>query len=67
MNRQARRAAARVDRVVYPILEGVLDWHDVTGCICDGYPCPYCREITAPNAAGIWVCTCGWSGILVNR
>lgn len=64
MNRSARRAAARSSQ----------PWDDwppplvtpVTACICDGFPCPFCEAVTAPDAFGIWRCTCGWSGVLVT-
>jgi len=38
----------------------------VTECICDGYPCPFCGEITAPDEDDIWACTCGWSAVLMQ-
>lgn len=34
-------------------------------CLCDGWPCPYCGDITTADDDGIWVCLCGWSGVLV--
>lgn len=58
MNRAARRAQRKNPRPgeVFPVTE----------CICDGYPCPYCSEVTAPSDDGIWRCMCGWSGVLVT-
>lgn len=67
MNRSARRAAARsVPRADRP-WDG---WPPplvtpVTDCICDGFPCPFCEQVTAPDDLGIWRCLCGWSGVLV--
>ncbi len=65
MNRAARRAArrprARQEDWLVPLVT------PVTSCICDGFPCPYCAEVTAPDRDGIWRCLCGWSGVLVNH
>jgi hypothetical protein len=45
---------------------GFLELDPVHTCICDGYPCPFCAELTAPDGLGVWACTCGWSGVLVG-
>lgn len=66
MNRADRRAAARSARgPQVPLLSGVPMLNPVDGCVCDGWPCPYCGEITAPDDDDIWKCTCGWAGVLV--
>ncbi len=63
MNRAGRRSVRRARQQRYA---DVPLFNDVTSCICDGYPCPYCSEITAPGDDGIWRCTCGWSAVLVT-
>ncbi len=60
MNRAARRLLRKHAGGPLP-----GDVTPVDACICDGYPCPYCQAITAPDAAGVWRCLCGWSGGLV--
>lgn len=63
MNRTARRLRRAQQQQAYADVPLV---NRVTSCICDGYPCPYCGEVTAPSADGIWRCTCGWSGVLLT-
>lgn len=61
MNRADRRAASRAFR-----RDGFLISEPVTACVCDGYPCPFCSEITAPDEHGVWRCLCGLSAVLVR-
>ncbi len=60
MNRAERRARQRNAR------RGGLDLHPVDlDAMQDGYPCPYCRQVTAPDEHEVWRCLCGWSGELL--
>lgn len=63
--RALRRRAADCTARSIPIVATGLPVFPVTQCICDGYPCPFCGAITAPDDDDIWVCSCGWSGVLV--